>query len=256
MQFRYILTLCYLSIGSAVAQTGSVTITSLDSYQSARACLQACVYTTPYIYGLVYGIACSPAAGSVALNNCYCRSDLRSSATSFLSKCVGPRCNSAQVDIDQAINIYDEYCAAVGGSGLTSSIADEPTTTPPNANESTESQPGSTQPPPESSTPESSNRNAPSPATVTIYLPSKTATGEAGESPGGLADEGQGHGNGGLHKGYVIAIVIGVLAVLLVVVILLRRRMMGFFKPDGRSGEGNAQFGQFGGIEHTNHPKV
>lgn len=55
-----------------------------------------------------------------ATNNCYCRSDLQSVATSYLSSCVDKGCTvgDSSIDVSSAISIYDSYCQGNGFAAM------------------------------------------------------------------------------------------------------------------------------------------
>jgi len=66
---------------------------------------------------------CSPQWA--ATNNCYCRTDLQSVATSYLSSCVDKGCTVGDfsIDVSSAISIYDSYCQGNGFAAMGNSPA-------------------------------------------------------------------------------------------------------------------------------------
>jgi hypothetical protein len=51
-----------------------------------------------------------------ASNDCYCRADHQPVAVSYLSSCVSKSCTvrDAQIDVNNAITVYDGYCSSNG----------------------------------------------------------------------------------------------------------------------------------------------
>ncbi|KAM5344314.1 hypothetical protein ACJ41O_012851 [Fusarium nematophilum] len=107
------------------------TIASLDDYQLQRSCALPCFWSgdpDDMDSTDILGRALQCCAGSPCRDtedSCFCRPDLRVSASSFLSECVGGRCEN-NVDFSTALNIYDDYCKGKrddAGSGPASTEA-------------------------------------------------------------------------------------------------------------------------------------
>jgi hypothetical protein len=94
---------------SAVAsQNSPYTLDSVPAYALQRVCVQNCV-GTGYL-GLPANIGCP----YTYLNACACRTDLQSSASSYLTQCVDQQCSSDPSDLSSAISLYDSYCVSNG----------------------------------------------------------------------------------------------------------------------------------------------
>ncbi|KAH6877257.1 hypothetical protein B0T10DRAFT_566282 [Thelonectria olida] len=114
MSIRYLLvSLAYLL--QLAPADATQTIASLDEYELQRTCVTPCFWSgdpddldSTDILGRALqccdGIPCRDVKDS-----CYCRPDLRVSASSFLSHCVEQRCQN-EVDFSTALGIYDDYC--------------------------------------------------------------------------------------------------------------------------------------------------
>jgi hypothetical protein len=95
----------------------TVTITAAPAYSQQRPCARNC-----FVWVYVAGVnTILPLAGNLGCdlntleNGCFCRSDLESQATSFLSDCVSSTCSgSTAVDIQTAQSIYLDYCSSNG----------------------------------------------------------------------------------------------------------------------------------------------
>jgi hypothetical protein len=100
-------------------------IASDPSYNLQRECVKECLWGDPSGGDLSINLGCS----SPWVNACYCRADLASSASSFLTKCATSLCPggaSATVDITGAVSVYNEYCSQavpVAVSGPNTAVA-------------------------------------------------------------------------------------------------------------------------------------
>lgn len=94
----------------ASSDSPTVTITGEDGYRSLRGCARACVWGYPVGNDLLINLGCV----SPWYESCLCREDLAPAASSFLSKCVNRDCDSATVDVSQAVSLYDSYCTRTG----------------------------------------------------------------------------------------------------------------------------------------------
>lgn len=83
----------------------SVSIVSAEPYINQRSCVQQCIYHPGVNDDLAPFIGCNP-----PLNACYCRADLASSVSYFLTSCVNEGCSSHSADISLAISVYNGYC--------------------------------------------------------------------------------------------------------------------------------------------------
>jgi hypothetical protein len=105
---------------SVEANTEPQTITSLAAYQELDPCAQACFYYNAFVPGCTYGvevhIGCSWACYTGAANDCFCRADKQSVATSFLSSCISAGCTvgEQQIDVNSGVGIYTGYCSSLG----------------------------------------------------------------------------------------------------------------------------------------------
>jgi hypothetical protein len=106
--------LFFLSATCCVAQntdpSGTYSIPDLPAYSSQRVCAQGCMGPC-YAFGSVCdnlpGILQCPAP---YYNSCFCRTDLSSSATSWISQCVFSGCNFDNADVQTALELYSSYC--------------------------------------------------------------------------------------------------------------------------------------------------
>lgn len=131
---------------------GTITIDSLPAYSSQRPCVQYCLYSgQPNGAGAV-----NWALGCTNLNSCMCRADLASSASSFLTICVNTWCQSAAIDVNNAVSIFNAYCNAA-----TASSTNIATTTvgSSSSGSTTSSQPPTTSPQPVTTSPSSNTSN-------------------------------------------------------------------------------------------------
>lgn len=82
-------------------------------YSTARSCAQNCVWYNG-VYNawddLASGLGCG---ARTAVNGCYCKAELASSASSFLTACVSSRCETSDFEITEALSMYNGYCATV-----------------------------------------------------------------------------------------------------------------------------------------------
>lgn len=101
-----ILLLALLSLAHANYDTSVVTITSLGSFSLQRQCAQICIGNE---FLFAYQLGCT----SPALNGCFCRSDLGSSASTILSSCLAVLTCSDAADRSSAMGVYNEYCGSV-----------------------------------------------------------------------------------------------------------------------------------------------
>ena len=105
--------------------TAVVTIKNTPSYQAQRACVQNCLWHSGSTDDLLPAIGCT----APWLEVCMCRVDLASSASSFLASCVNKACNTAPVDVANAVSLYNSYCSrdnvattTLGGTSTTPTV--------------------------------------------------------------------------------------------------------------------------------------
>jgi hypothetical protein len=95
------------------AHSSTVTVLGVSGYINLRACAQLCVWHVGTNDDLVAtGLGCA----SPWQNDCYCRTDLNSVASSFLKSCCSSRCTvgGPGQDVASAIAVYNSYCEANG----------------------------------------------------------------------------------------------------------------------------------------------
>lgn len=100
--------------------SAQVSICQQPSFSSLRNCAAYCIANgaglsnTQYCDFLAISLDCGTPASKV-LNQCYCRSDLKDTASSILESCISFNCKTAggdwTVDAAQAISVYNGYCA-------------------------------------------------------------------------------------------------------------------------------------------------
>lgn len=100
-----------------VSATTTQTLASLPAFTQQRSCATSCFWDGDPNNGAkdVLGIKLGCCANSAtcqhhAADSCFCRADLSSVATSWLSECALRRCSSNAVDVSSAIGVYNEYC--------------------------------------------------------------------------------------------------------------------------------------------------
>jgi len=93
----------------------SVSIQNQPAYNEQRSCVKTCIFGYAPGGDLGLRLGCSPPL----LNQCFCRADAPSRASSALSDCASSACTdikSPSLDISSAISLYNDYCATtVGG---------------------------------------------------------------------------------------------------------------------------------------------
>ncbi|EON62411.1 hypothetical protein W97_01633 [Coniosporium apollinis CBS 100218] len=95
----------------ALSQDAPQTLSNLDAFNDQRSCVKGCFYYMNIDSDRVgYELSC----GKPALNSCYCRSDLQSVASAFLSKCVSSACSGNRNDMTKAVDLYGGYCTNAG----------------------------------------------------------------------------------------------------------------------------------------------
>jgi hypothetical protein len=120
--FWVLLLLFLLASITAGQQDGLVTIYENPTFSSLRQCAQNCFVITQVSTRDLLGpkMRCSIStvkSSKLAMNNCYCRPDLRTDAHDFISSCVSTKCPFNENDIVTAQWVYDDYCSLNGYYG-------------------------------------------------------------------------------------------------------------------------------------------
>jgi hypothetical protein len=116
LNLLHVLLTISLALG-AVAQT--ISLYEDRDLAKQRDCVQECLtdYIGPQHKGLVRYVGC----GDSRDHSCFCREDLRVSASGYLSGCFAEEfsttCNGG-ADYASAVSIYDRYCGFQGGGGV------------------------------------------------------------------------------------------------------------------------------------------
>ncbi|OCL01288.1 hypothetical protein AOQ84DRAFT_404163 [Glonium stellatum] len=169
-----------------VSAIPTLSIESQEAFSSLRGCVQDCIYSGPSD-----GSGALPRAlqcwGTPAYDGCVCRSDMVSTANSFLTICASKYCSGNTDDIASAVSAYTAYCdgamnkaavtAATGGGAAASTAAS------------------------------TGARNTGT---------SVKATGSASSSPTSSSTGAPSSGKGGLSTGAIVGIVVGPLCSILV----------------------------------------
>ncbi|KAM0500196.1 hypothetical protein ACHAQF_000534 [Verticillium nonalfalfae] len=104
---------------------------------TARACAAAClVYNGIWVCGVNAGyddLGMALECGCASINGCYCNTELASSATAYLSRCVSSRCADSVENWTQEVagmlGIYEGYCATALEAGEGTAAATTTTAT-------------------------------------------------------------------------------------------------------------------------------
>jgi hypothetical protein len=84
----------------------TISIFEQPAYLRQRDCVKLCYRCTtpcPVVHGVI-------GCGGAPYDTCFCRDDLRSSASSFITSCIDYRCSGAKVDLSSALSLYNGYC--------------------------------------------------------------------------------------------------------------------------------------------------
>jgi hypothetical protein len=106
--FNVIFTTLFI-LTSAALDSNSVSIQSQPYYQQQRDCAQGCLFTDHDIVGIDIYLGCQ----YPALNDCYCRNDLASSASFHITSCLTANSCTATSDLPIAVSAYNNYCQSV-----------------------------------------------------------------------------------------------------------------------------------------------
>jgi hypothetical protein len=99
-----------LLFASTILAATNVSVLGSTPYNNQRECVKECIWHVGVDDDLIIALGCSPPW----VNECYCRTDLAVTASSFLTSCVASRCTepATGVDIGLAVSVYDGYCSS------------------------------------------------------------------------------------------------------------------------------------------------
>lgn len=132
--FVGLLTFLLLPSPVAAVNTSPQTLASFNAYGQMEPCATGCFYQwegacSNDLVGNALG--CANNCISWASNDCYCRTDYQSIATSYIYTCVSKGCTrgDSSLDITSATNLYNSYCTSLGYLAATQApITAQPTT--------------------------------------------------------------------------------------------------------------------------------
>ncbi|EXJ58513.1 hypothetical protein A1O7_05939 [Cladophialophora yegresii CBS 114405] len=95
----------------------TVSITAQPAFSSVRPCVQHCIWCGEYWLincpGSAIGLNNVLSAG---LDSLFCRTDLQSTASSYLTSCIYSGCTTNTVDLQDGLSLYNGYCHIDGAS--------------------------------------------------------------------------------------------------------------------------------------------
>ena len=103
-------------VAAQVTDTNLQTLTKAPAFSALDSCAQGCIEIPANCFGgLDGGMGCAQLC-ETADNDCLCRTDHQSAATSYLSSCVGKACTPGdpQIDVTRAVAVYESYCLGIG----------------------------------------------------------------------------------------------------------------------------------------------
>ncbi|KAK6497321.1 hypothetical protein TWF506_004794 [Arthrobotrys conoides] len=193
-----IFTACYFNLALVIfvarsyaqVPTAGVSIVSDSDYETARPCIQTCLW---YNGGLGRGgnsgfddVGKALGCGQSPINACYCSDRLTASATSYFSSCISDLCTAITdpADLSSALSIYGRYCStanqvsAVVTSGSSNPSAGSGTTSSATSGPSPPQTPASTSTgPPTSATAENKSQSTEPTSSSGLTTTSKIALG-------------------------------------------------------------------------------
>ncbi|OCT51484.1 hypothetical protein CLCR_08864 [Cladophialophora carrionii] len=239
---QIILIFATLRIQTSQAES-TVSITAQPAFSSVRPCVQHCIWCGEYWLANCPGSAIGlNNVLSAGLDSLFCRTDLQSSASSYLTSCIYSGCTTNTVDLQDGLSLYNGYCHIDGASlndypTLTSS-SESPTTSPKSGSSAdTETSTtlttvdGNPSSPSESSraTSEASPGNTPTTvvtSTVTATSePSSTAARSSDLNSGSNPTESRSGGGGDNDTGKKVTIVCSILGVIFAFLALFTGRI-------------------------------
>ncbi|KAK6495013.1 hypothetical protein TWF481_003041 [Arthrobotrys musiformis] len=136
---NYLILPLLLSLTQSNAQvpTAGVSIVSDSDYETARPCIQTCLW---YNGGLGRGgnsgfedVGKALGCGQSPINACYCSARLTASATSYFSTCITNLCTAITdpADLSSALSIYGRYCSTANqiSAAVTTTTENSPSST-------------------------------------------------------------------------------------------------------------------------------
>jgi len=102
----------------------TVSIIAFSPFKTVRECARTCLGCNSDRCGVATALGCQ----EPYMNSCYCRSDLRASASSWLTDCVHSDCSINSIDAANAVSIYNAYCGLQAGPVTTTQGGDAGTT--------------------------------------------------------------------------------------------------------------------------------
>lgn len=115
--------LCLFSVLQTTTVATVVSVTGVSDWGQLRSCVQTCLYgrnaaDLPYFLGCPY-------TGSLQYQNeCFCRADLASSVSLFVTSCLSRSTCIGTVDQSAGLSIYNNYCqTALNGNAVTTTLA-------------------------------------------------------------------------------------------------------------------------------------
>ncbi|KAF3083644.1 hypothetical protein TWF569_008830 [Orbilia oligospora] len=229
----YLSLLLFFLVARSGAQvpTAGVSIVSDSDYETARPCIQTCLW---YNGGLGRGgnsgfedVGKALGCGQSPINACYCSDRLTASATSYFSTCISDLCTAITdpADLSSALSIYGRYCSTANQVSAVATSARNPST-------GLETSSSGTSGPSQSQDPASTSTNSPTSATAE----NKSQSTEQNASNNGLTTTSK------IALSVGLGIGIPLLAIFAAILIILLRR--GRDKRDINAGLGGIETSQ------------
>jgi hypothetical protein len=114
----HILIIYLTSLLTKIVADSTISIIQQPAYSQVRPCVQPCLLCTEYwlqncpggAIGLGNVLSCDD------LDAIYCRTDLQSSAFSYLTTCLNSMCSENAVDVSDGFSLYSGYCHVDGAT--------------------------------------------------------------------------------------------------------------------------------------------
>lgn len=110
---QYIGAYIILSIFARLIASQNVAINQSPLFQELPTCAGLCLQDPATYVDVRSGIGCP--ADPLGQNECYCREDLKSSASSYISSCVLASCGPNTTNVVNAISVSNVYCLTAAG---------------------------------------------------------------------------------------------------------------------------------------------